>query len=152
MAADRSYVARNDKERARLKAIVARCSDADLARPMPAGWTVAGVLLHAAFWDQRILVLVERWRTRDIAPRPELPEDVEWINESAKPAQLAVPPRRAAELALEIAEKVDAMVAALPDDFVRKVVKQNTINLARADHRSEHLDDIERVLGSDARS
>jgi hypothetical protein len=73
MGADRSYVARNDRERGRLKALVAKLTDDDLARPMPAGWTVAGVLLHCAFWDQRILVLVERWRTRGIEPRPELP-------------------------------------------------------------------------------
>jgi hypothetical protein len=147
MAADRSYVARNDRERARLKALVARSSDADLARPMPAGWTVAGVLLHAAFWDQRILVLVERWRTRGIEPRPELDEDVEWINDSCKPMLLAVPARAAADLALAIAERVDAMVAALPDDFVERVVEQNTISLVRAAHRAEHLDEIERALG-----
>lgn len=42
MTVDRSYVARNDAQRARLNALVAKRSDADLARPMPAGWTVAG--------------------------------------------------------------------------------------------------------------
>jgi hypothetical protein len=147
MSVDRGYVERNDRERARLKALVARCSDTDLARPMPAEWTVAGVLLHAAFWDQRILVLVERWRTRGIEPRPELDDDVEWINDSVKPMLLAVPARVAADLAIAIAERVDAMVAALPDDFVARVVEQNTISLVRAAHRSEHLDEVERALG-----
>ena len=61
MSADRTYIARNDAERARLRALVARLSDADLARPMPGGWTVAAVLAHLAFWDQRIMVLLERW-------------------------------------------------------------------------------------------
>ena len=44
MTVDRSHVAANDAERARLRALVNRLSDADLARPMPGGWTVASVL------------------------------------------------------------------------------------------------------------
>jgi hypothetical protein len=37
---DRSYVAVNEAERARLKAVVARLTDADLARPMSEDWTI----------------------------------------------------------------------------------------------------------------
>src|SRR5437870_8069070 len=44
MGVDRTFIVRNDTERARLRALVARLSDADLARAMPGGWTVAGVL------------------------------------------------------------------------------------------------------------
>jgi len=58
MSTDRTYVIQNDAERIRLRSLVARLSDADLARPMPAGWTVAAILAHLAFWDQRILVLL----------------------------------------------------------------------------------------------
>jgi hypothetical protein len=60
MAIDRSYVALNDAERKRLEGLVARCSDADLERAMPAGWTVAATLAHLAFWDERVRVLFER--------------------------------------------------------------------------------------------
>src|SRR5438552_1196572 len=49
MGVDRSYVAGNDTARARLKALVAGMSDAQLGHPMPAGWTVAGVLAGPAF-------------------------------------------------------------------------------------------------------
>ena len=59
MSVDRGVVDDNSKERTRLQALLTRLSDADLARPLPAGWTVAGVLGHLAFWDQRILVLLE---------------------------------------------------------------------------------------------
>jgi hypothetical protein len=41
---DRSYVAENDAQRERLRALVRRLSDQDLAGAMDAGWTVAGVL------------------------------------------------------------------------------------------------------------
>jgi len=147
--ADRSYIARNDRERARLKAIVARSSDAALGRPMPAGWTVAGVLMHAAFWDQRIIVLLGLWQGQGIEPRPELAEDVGWMNDSMKPLLLAVPPRKAAEVAVAIAEETDALVARVTDELIARNIElgDSGINLSRADHRGEHLEEIERVLG-----
>jgi hypothetical protein len=146
MSADRSYVGKNDAERARLKALVAGASDADLAKPMPAGWTVAGVLGHLAFWDQRILTLLEAWE-RGVTPPLENAADVDWINDAGKPLLLALPPRKAAELAVAIAEAVDRKVAALSDDLItRNVAAGSPLNLVRAGHRKEHVDEIERYL------
>ena len=141
----RGWTPANDRERARLRALFARASDADLARAMPDGWTVAGVLAHLAFWDQRILVLVEEWE-RGTTPREEHEEDVTWVNDSAKPMFLALPPRKAAEVALAIAEAVDARVASVSDDLVEKNRATPLLNWSRADHRAEHLDQIEAVL------
>jgi uncharacterized damage-inducible protein DinB len=150
MSADRTYIARNDAERARLRALVARLSDADLARPMPGGWTVAAVLAHLAFWDQRIMVLLERWEQSPSAVPPVINEaDVDWVNDAAKPHFLAMPPRRAAELAVAIAEAVDAKVAALPDDLLaRNEAAGKPLFMTRAEHRREHLGEIEHVLGA----
>jgi len=144
---DRGYVQRNNAERARLKALVAKCTDADLARPMPAGWTVAGVLGHLAFWDQRILALLDRWEGAGVAPPPYHDGDVDWINDATKPMLLAVPPRKAAELSVAIAETVDRRVAAMSDDLVaRNAGTGSPLNLDRGVHRREHLDNIDRVL------
>ena len=150
MSADRTYIARNDAERARLRALVARLSDADLARPMPDGWTVAAVLAHLAFWDQRILVLLERWEQSPSAVPPGINgADVDWVNDAAKPHFLAMPPRRAADLAVAIAEAVDAKVAALPDDLLaRNEAAGQPLSMTRAEHRREHLGEIEHALGS----
>jgi uncharacterized damage-inducible protein DinB len=150
MSADRTYIARNDAERARLRALVARLSDADLARPMPGGWTIAAVLAHLAFWDQRIMVLLERWEQSPSAvPRVINEADVDWVNDAAKPHFLAMPPRRAAELAVAIAEAVDAKVAALPDDLLaRNEAAGKPLLMARAEHRKEHLSEIEHALGT----
>ena len=143
MTPDRSYIKGNDAERARLKALLAKCSEADLARPMPDGWTVAGVLLHMAFWDQRIVVLLDKWQKDGVIPRLEDSADVDWTNDSVKPMLLAVAPRAAADLALRIAETADAMVAAVRDE----IVERNTyLNFSRADHRGEHLEQIEATL------
>jgi hypothetical protein len=148
MSTDRTYVTRNDAERSRLRSLVARLSDADLARPMPAGWTVAGVLAHLAFWDQRILVLLEQWeQSPPTPPRIENEADTDWINDASKPLLLALAPRQAADLAVTIAEAVDGKVAALPDDLVaRNAAAGSPLNLLRAEHRAEHLREIEQVF------
>lgn len=146
MAADRSYIAENDRERRRLEALVGKLDDAGLGRAMPVGWTVAGVLAHLAFWDQRIVVLVELIK-RGAAVPTENPIDVDWINDAAKPMQLALPPRRAATLAVETARAADHAVATLSDEALAKnAAGGSPINLRRAQHRREHLDEIEQVL------
>lgn len=150
MTVDRSFVTQNDKERARLRALVSRSSDADLARAMPAEWTVASVLAHLAFWDQRFVLLLERWRQpSSTLPRPIDEADVNWINDATKPMLLALPPRRAADLALAIAEAADQAAASLTDDLLARLAAAgNPVNLLRAEHRREHLDEIEHLLGS----
>jgi hypothetical protein len=148
MRIDRSYVAENDAERERLRALVGRLSDHDLARPMDAGWTVAGVLAHVAFWDQRIVVLLDDWERRGTSWTPSLEDarDVDWVNDAAKPLCLALPPRVAAELALSIAETVDRRVAAVSDALIEANARVGALNWRRAQHRREHLDEIERAL------
>ena len=146
MAADRSYIAENDRERRRLEALVDKLDDAALSRSMPAGWTIAGVLAHLAFWDQRIATFIEMLK-RGVKIPTEDPVDVEWINEAAKPTQLALPPRRAATLAVDTARAIDQAVAMLSDDVLAKnAAAGSPINLLRAEHRREHLDEIEQLL------
>jgi hypothetical protein len=150
MPVDRSYVAENDLERARLRALVHRVSDADLARPLADGWTVAGVLAHVAFWDQRIVVLLDEWERRGPAwaPPREDAGAVDWVNDAGKPLCLALPPRVAAELALSVAETVDRRVAAVSDAIIEANARAGSVlNWRRAAHRREHLDEIERMLG-----
>lgn len=143
---DRSYVAENLTELRRLKSLVERLSDADLARHTPGGWTVAASLAHVAFWDQRVLFWLDRWEEGE-APRALVEGDADWINDAAKPLLLALPPRAAAHLAVEVAERVDGRLAALPDDRVRaNHAAGEPILLVRARHRKTHLDEIEQVL------
>jgi hypothetical protein len=147
MAADRSYVSVNDRERGRLEALVDKLDDKALGQPMPAGWTIAGILAHIAFWDQRIILLIELLKRGESIPPLENAVDVEWINDAAKPAQLALAPRRAATLAVETARATDQAVAALSDEWLAKnAAAGSPINLLRAEHRREHLDEIDEML------
>ena len=146
MSADRSYVAKNEVERRRLEMLVRKVDDAALARPMDAGWTVASVLGHLAFWDQRIVVLAERLRQGADVPL-ENGRDVDWINDAQKPVLLAMPPRQLADLAVATAVAADRAVESLSDDLLAKnAAGGQPINVLRAEHRREHLDEIERTL------
>jgi hypothetical protein len=150
MAEDRAHVAENVAERERLNSLVTRMGDDELSRPMPAGWTVAAVLAHIGFWDARAIVLLDKWGGGvEPSAADYEPEDVDWINDAAKPLCLALPPRAAAQLALRLAEEADAKVAALSDAMLAEIrAAGSPINLSRADHRREHLDDIERALSA----
>ena len=147
MPEDRSHDPETDAERERLRALVARLGDKDLARSMPAGWTVAGVLAHIGFWDARAIYWLDRW-AKGVAPTPYEPENTEAVNESAKPLCLALPPRDAANLAMRLADEADSKVKALSDAMLVKIRATGPppFNLSRAIHRKEHLDEIESVL------
>jgi hypothetical protein len=147
MPEDRSHDAETDAEREHLRELVARLSDKDLSRPMPAGWTVAGVLAHIGFWDARAIYWLDKW-AGGVAPTPYEPENTEAVNESAKPLCLALPPRDAAKLAQRLAEEADGKVRALSDAMLGKIRATGAppFNLSRAIHRKEHLDEVDDAL------
>jgi hypothetical protein len=145
---DKSYIRENDAERARLKQFVETITDEQLRQPMPAGWTVSGVLAHMAFWDARGLYFMNKWEGGTPPSEADWePEDIDWINDSAKPLCLAMEPRTAAKLALDTAEETDRRVAAMSDELVAQLIELTPpFSLSRAGHRKEHLDEIEAAL------
>jgi uncharacterized damage-inducible protein DinB len=146
MADDRSYIDANTRERERLRALVERLDDDALNAPVNEYWTVAGVLGHLAFWDQRVMVFTEKIDRGE----PWVPGDAEpegdWLNDTTRPLIHAIAPREAAQLALRIAEQTDALVAELPLDRMSPRDPDSPIYTARGEHRGEHLDEIEAAL------
>lgn len=142
-----SFVAANDRERDRLRALVGRLSDAELRRPVNPQWTVAGVLGHVAFWDARVLALLEKLERGVAFTSSDVePEDPSLLNDATRPLIHALAPREAAELALRIAEETDRRVAAIDPARLWPTDPQSLINPLRAAHRGEHLDEIEAAL------
>ena len=136
----------NAKGRERLRTLVSKLTEEELALPAGAGWTVAALLAHLAFWDYRALVLVTRWKKAGIGPSPI---DVDGVNDAAKPLCLAILGHEAANLALNAAKAVDAELEHLPEDLkpeIDRLVQQGKFRLNRSIHRNEHLDQIEKVL------
>jgi hypothetical protein len=147
MAEDRSYIGQNTRERERMRAIVDRASDDDLRISVNPYWTVAAVLGHIAFWDARVLSLADKLeRGEPFTSSDTEPEDVDWINDASRELIHAIPPREAAQLALEIAERTDARVANLPVDRLWPTDPDSPLYALRASHRGEHLDEVEAAL------
>jgi len=146
MAADRSYVDANARERQRMRALVEGLNDDALMAPVNEHWTVASVLGHIAYWDIRFLVLAEKidrgepWAPGDAEP------DGDWLNDSTRPLIHAIPPRDAAEFALRIAQQADTRAADLPLDRLYPHDPDSPIYAGRGEHRGEHLDEIEAAL------
>ena len=150
MPVDPSIVERNRRELDRMRAIVAGLSDTDLTRRVHEHWTVAGILGHIAFWDGRVLALTGKLeRGVPFSESDSEPEDVDWINDAARPLIHAVEPRRLADLALGTAEETDRRVASLPAARMWPQDPESPINALRATHRGEHLDQIEAALSSE---
>jgi hypothetical protein len=145
------FVERNRAELERMRALVDRLSDAELQQPVNESWTVAGVLGHVAFWDGRALFLAEKLqRGVPFTASDEEPEDPDWINDGTRPLIHAIAPRQAAELALSVAEQIDQLLASMPPELERRTWpsdQSSPLNALRADHRGEHLDEIEAALG-----
>jgi DinB family protein len=146
VATDRGFQAKNRETRERLAALVGRLGDAELGRSVGHGWTVATTLVHLAFWDLRAGRLIEQYRREGVRPSAT---DVDVLNDTLRALAEAMPPRAAARLAVEAAERVDRAIEGLPDGLVDAIAArggEETFKLGRHNHRAEHLDEIERAL------
>lgn len=146
VADDRSFIEANTRQRERLRALVERLDDATLGLRVNEYWTVAGVLGHIAYWDIRVLVLAEKIQRGEAWVPGDAEPDGDWLNDTTRPLIQAIVPRRAAELALEVADQADALVAKLPMERMWPGDPDSPINPGRGEHRGEHLDEIEAAL------
>lgn len=144
------FVKENDESRQRLEGLVRGLSPEDLARTTPHGWTVSALLAHLAFWDQRVLVLLRRWKKQGVDPSPI---DADAVNDSLKPLCLALEPRSITALCLSSAKEADAEIEAVSAELLKAIqaTAGTQFRLNRAIHRNGHLDDIELLLKTPGR-
>jgi hypothetical protein len=144
---ERDYVGANARELERMRSLVEGMTDDELSAPANDHWTIAGVLGHIAFWDARMLALMDKLeRGEPFTDDDTEPEDVDWINDATRPLIHAVPARELARLSLEIAAQTDARVASLPRDRFWPEDPNSPLYAVRAGHRGEHLDDVEAAV------
>jgi Mycothiol maleylpyruvate isomerase N-terminal domain len=144
---ERAYVVENKRELERMRTLADGLGEQNLQLPVNEFWTVAAVFGHIAFWDARILALADKVdRGEPFTESDTEPEDVDWINDATRPLIHAVPPAELIRLSLRIAQETDERVAALPPDRMWPQDPNSPIYCVRADHRGEHLDDVESAL------
>jgi len=141
---ERPFVIENDQARERLDSLVAGLTDDELNLPLGDDWTIAVALAHLAFWDQRSLVLIRKWKQNGVELSPI---DIDVTNDSLLPLWRAMPPRVAAELAVSSAEAIDRELQEASSDLIDAIESLGEkFRLYRSIHRKLHLDEIEAVL------
>lgn len=143
MTLDRSFIEKNHVATDRMRALVARLSDAELQQPVGQHWTVAIALAHLAFWDRRVMCILETTEREGKLLAQEI--DI-LVNDISLPLFAAIPPRQAATIAIESAEELDARLENFPPRLLAEIYARNDRWVLRDLHRNEHLDEVEAAL------
>ena len=143
MTLDRSFVEQNRASLDRLRALAPRLTDEQMQRPVGEHWTVAITLAHLAFWDRRVLAVLDRSERDGVLVAPEI--DL-LVNDLSLPLWAAIPPREAARIAVETAEALDARLEACPPALVEEIYARYPRWVVRALHRNDHLDEVDAAL------
>jgi hypothetical protein len=143
MTLDRSFVELNRAATDRMRALAARLSDEEMRRRVGENWTVAIALAHLAFWDRRVLQILDNTE-RD--GKLSLFEIDIVVNDISLPLWAAIPPRTAARLAIDTADALDARLAGFSEDLLEEIHAYNKRWVVRAFHRNDHLDEIDAAL------
>jgi hypothetical protein len=143
MTLDRSFVEQNRASTERIRALAARLSDEELQHRVGEHWTVAITLAHIAFWDRRVMYVLDMTQ-RDA--KLFIPEIDIFVNDLSLPFWAAIPPREAARIAIETAEALDKRLEAYPAALLEEIHAYNKRWVERALHRGAHLDEAEAAL------
>jgi hypothetical protein len=128
-----------------MRALAARLTDEELQHPVGEHWTVAIALAHLAFWDRRVMYVLNMTERNGKLFIPEI--DV-FVNDLSLPLWAAIPPREAARIAIETAEALDRRLESFPPALLDEIHAYNKRWVVRALHRGEHLDEVDAALSS----
>lgn len=143
MPMDHGFVQLNRAATERLRRLVNGLSDEQLRQPVGEHWTVGICLAHLAFWDRRVMYVMEMTRKEGKAFTPNI--DI-LVNDLSLPLWAAIPPREAARLALETADACDKQLEAFPEDLLELMYNNRQRDVVRALHRNAHLDEVDAAL------
>lgn len=143
-----SYVEENAAARARILALAARATEAQMAELLDGGWTIGAELAHLAFWDR---VHTARLRGALEAggdlPARLSPEAVDALNDSGLHGWRLIPSEAAISLFAEASSEVDAYLATLAPEVIERIRAAGLDrHVDRFRHRTEHGDAIEAAL------
>ncbi len=144
MTMDRSFAERNRASTNRIRALATRLTDDEMQQPVGEHWTMAITLAHLAFWDLRVMHVLDN-SERD--GKLFVPEEIDiFVNDLSLPLWAAIPPRAASRIAIETAEALDARLEGFPPALLEEIYRYNQRWVVRALHRNEHLDDVDAAL------
>jgi hypothetical protein len=143
MTLDRSFVELNRASCERMRTLASHLSDEEMQTRVGEHWTVGIVYAHIAWWDRRVMYVLDMTEKDGKLFIPEM--DI-FVNDLSLPLWAAVPPREAVRIALENAEALDKRLEEYPQALLEEIYKYNKRWVVRALHRGEHLDEAEAAL------
>ena len=143
MPLDPSYKNLNRVSTERIKKLTANLTDEQMQTRVGEHWTVSIALAHLAFWDRRVIYLLDETAKGGKLFVHEI--DV-IVNDLSLPLWAAILPREAARLAVETSEELDKRLEDYPRDLLEEIYNKNTRWVIRALHRNEHLDELDAAL------
>jgi hypothetical protein len=145
MTMDRSFIELNRASTARIRALAARLTDEEMQTRVGEHWTVGIVFAHLAWWDRRVMYVLDMTEKDG---RLFIPEIDIFVNDLSLPLWAAIPPRAAAQIAIETAETLDKRLEDYSPELLEEIYNHNKRWVIRALHRGEHLDEADTALKS----
>jgi hypothetical protein len=118
-------------------------TDEEMQTRVGAHWTVSIALAHLAFWDRRVLCVLDMTTKEGKLSMPQI--DI-VVNDLSLPFWAAIPPREAVRLAVETAEELDRRLEEYPQDLLEEIYNFNQRWVIRSIHRDGHLDEVDAAL------
>ncbi len=143
MPLDPAYKDLNHASTERIKKLAASLSDDEMQTRVGEHWTVAIALAHIAFWDRRVLYVLDMTSKDGKLFIPEI--DI-FVNDLSLPLWAVIPPHEAARIAIETSEELDKRLEVYPQGLLEEIFNYNKRWVIRALHRNEHLDEVDAVL------
>ena len=143
MPLDSSYKELNHASTERIKNLAASLSDEEMQTRVGKHWTVSIALAHLAWWDRRVMYVLDMTAKDGKLFIPEI--DV-FVNDLSLPLWAAIPPREAARIAIETSEYLDQQLEGYPPLLLEEIYNYNKRWVIRALHRNEHLNEVDAAL------
>jgi hypothetical protein len=145
MTLDLSYIELNRASTERIRALITRLSDEEMQTTVGDQWTVTIALAHLAFWDRRVMHILDM--TEKEGKLFDLEIDI-VLNDLSLPLWAAIPSRDAARICIEASEALDKRLEEYSPQLLEDLYNYNKRWIVRALHRNEHLDDVDAALRS----
>ena len=138
-----SYIERNRASTERIRAMAARLTDEEMRCRVGEHWTVGIVFAHLAFWDRRVMYVLDQ---TEQTGKLFIPEIEIAVNDLSLPLWAAIPPREAARIAVESAEALDRRLENFSPALLEEILRYNKRWVDRSLHRDGHLNEAEAAL------
>jgi len=143
MPLDPSYKDLNRASTERIKKLTSSLTDEEMQIRVGAHWTVSIALIHIAFWERRVIYILDASAKGGKLIIPGI--DI-CVNDLSLPLWAAIPAREAAGMAIEACQELDKRLEAYPQNLLEELHDLNKRFVIRALHRNEHLDEVDAAL------